>query len=227
MLGADLLRMDPPLDPEAVRDRVREVMARPEFSYEKSWFDRLGEWLSEQLSKLFPDSGTGGPGGSFGGGIGTFLAYVLIVLALAGIVGAVVYVVMRRVRRIDEDDSEPTRIEIEHGRTAAEWRADARAHEAAGEWKDAIRARYRLLVRTLVDRHQLPDVAGRTTGELRDDLAGTTPGAGESFDIASLLFELPWYADAPTGPEESERFRTAAAEVLAADRVRATDEVLA
>ena len=71
----------------------------------------------------------------------------------------------------------------------------------------ALRARYRQLVRTLVDRRQLPDIAGRTTGELREDLARTTPDAGEAFDTASLLFELAWYAHVPTGAEQSAQFR--------------------
>ena len=203
-------------DPDAIREQVREVMARPEFSYEKSWLDRFGEWLAEQLSKLFPDVSAGGPGGTFGGGIGTLFAYVIIVLALGGVVAAVIYVVLHRVKKVTAAEDEPTQIELEHRRSADAWRDDAIGHEAAGEWKEAIRARYRLLVRTLVDRRQLPDVPGRTTGELRDDLAATTPDAAAPFDTLSLLFELPWYADAPTGADENDRFRVATDQVLAA-----------
>ena len=87
-----------------------------------------------------------------------------------------------------------------------------------------MRARYRELVRTLTDRRQLPDIAGRTTGELRGDLDRTTPAASSDFDAACLLFELAWYADVPTGPDESERFRAAAAAVLAAPVARSHDD---
>ena len=83
----------------------------------------------------------------------------------------------------------------------------SRVFESEGAWKQAIRARYRLLVRTLIDGGQLPDIAGRTTGELRSDIETTIPGALESFDEASTLFELPWYADVETGPAENERFK--------------------
>ena len=93
---------------------------------------------------------------------------------------------------------------------------DAERLEAEGEWKLALRARYRELVRTLTDRRQLPDVAGRTTGELRVDLDRTTPAASADFDVACLLFELAWYADVPTGVDENARFREAATGVLAA-----------
>ena len=81
------------------------------------------------------------------------------------------------------------------------------------------------MVRTLIDRGQLPDVAGRTTGELRQDLAETTPDAGVAFDTASLLFELAWYAHLPTGPEQSAELRRAAESVLAASPERTVDRV--
>jgi hypothetical protein len=173
---------------------------------------------------LFPDAGPAAPGSTFSGGIGALFAWVMIIVALAAVVAAVVYVLIRRVRKPAEVDEELTETEVEHRRAADEWRGDALDHEAAGEWKEAMRARYRLLVRTLTDRRQLPEVPGRTTGELRDDLARTTPDAAEDFDTASLLFELPWYADVTTGPEENARFRAAADAVLAAATTESFDD---
>jgi hypothetical protein len=113
---------------------------------------------------------------------------------------------------------------VEHRRRAGEWADDAERFEAAGEWKLAVRARFRELVRTLVDRRQVADLAGRTTGELRDDLATTTPGATDAFDTACLLFELPWYAHVDTGAAENARFTAAAAAVLAAPVERTVDD---
>ena len=43
----------------------------------------------------------------------------------------------------------------------------------------------------------------------------TTPGAAEDFESACLLFELPWYADVPTGGAENARIRELSATVLA------------
>ena len=221
------LQADPgATDPAEVAERVEEIMSRPEFDYGPSWFDRLAEWIGKQLERLFGDvEPTAAPqGGQFLGGIGAVLAWLIIIAAVLAVIGVAVYVIMHRVRRPDGDDTPATETEIEHRRAASEWRSDAERLEAEGEWKLALRARYRELVRTLVDRRQLPDVPGRTTGELRDDLARTTPSASEDFDDASVLFELPWYADAPTGAEENAAFRAAATAVLAAPTVEPDDD---
>jgi len=222
----DVTDPDPgPVDPAEVREDVREVMGRDEFSYEPSLVERVMDWIGEQLDKLFPDSEPTQTGGNFTGGIGGLVAWLLIVVAVVAVVAAIVYVVVRRIRTPESIEEEPTETEVEHRRAAAAWRSDALDHEAAGEWKQAIRARYRLLVRTLTDRGQLPEVPGRTTGELREDLARTTPTAGDDFDTASLLFELPWYADVATGPDENARFRAAAEAVLAAPVQDSYDEL--
>lgn len=212
-----MILQDPRSDPAELTEDVRRVMARDEFRYEKSWFDRLAEWIGRQLERLFGDGDPSGPasGASFAGGIGSVLAWLLIVVAALAIIAVIVYVVRRRVARVPDDDGPETEIEIEHRRSARAWASDADRLEAEGDWKGALRARYRHLVRTLVDRGQLPDVPGRTTGELREDLALTTPDATEAFDTASLLFELAWYAHVPTGPDEAARFADAAEEVLA------------
>ncbi|UDY37142.1 DUF4129 domain-containing protein [Dermatobacter hominis] len=206
-----------PAQPAEVREDVRDVMDRPEFDYEPSWFERALEWIGDQLSKLFePGEGEVG-GGTFGGGIGALFGWLLLVLAGVAAIGVLVWVVATRTRRVRRAAEDPlTPAEVEHRRRPEEWMADAERFEAEGAWKEAVRARYRNLVRVLVDRRQLPDVRGRTTGELRGDLDRTTPAAHDDFDTCCLLFELPWYADVPTGPDESARFRQAAERVLAA-----------
>jgi hypothetical protein len=221
-----VILQDPTTDPGQLTDEVRRVMAREEFQYDKSWFDRLSDWIGRQLEKLLGGDGGGSVstgGSTFAGGIGSVLAWILILVAVGAVVAVIAYVVIHRVRRVRDDDGPESQVEIEHRRSAKEWEGDAARLEAEGDWKGALRARYRHLVRTLVDRRQLPDIAGRTTGELREDLAATTPDAGDAFDTASLLFELAWYAHVPTGPEQSERFRAAAETVLAAEPSRRGD----
>lgn len=206
---------DVPVDPDDVAEQVREVMSRPEFRYDKSLLERFGQWISEQLEKLFGDVQPGAPqAGAFGGGAGTLVAWLIIVLAVVAVVAVVVYVVMRRVRRPEDEPEPAVDHEIVHRNPASHWANEAERLEAEGEWKAALRCRYRELVRTLVDRSQLPDIAGRTTGELRADLRRSTPAAEPDFDRATLLFELAWYADAPTGAEENAAFRRGAATAL-------------
>lgn len=226
LAGASLtLQGDPGApDPAEVSERVEEIMSRPEYDYGPSWFDRFAEWIGKQLERLFGGVDVEQPaqGGQFLGGIGHFVAWFLIIAAALAVLAVVIYVIVKRTARGEVDDTPATETEIEHRRAAAQWRSDAERLEAEGEWKLALRARYRELVRTLTDRRQLPDVAGRTTGELRVDLDRTTPSASADFDTACLLFELAWYADVPTGPDESARFREAASGVLGA-RVLDTD----
>lgn len=199
------------------RDEVREVMARPEFQYPKSLMERLGDWLGERLDDLFgrtPDPGV--PNTTFAGGIGPVVGWLIIVVAVAVVVVVVVVVVRNWVGKASPEEEPLSDTELEHRRRAKEWAGEASDHESRGEWKPAVRARFRELVRTLTDRRQVVDLAGRTTGELRDDMAATTPDAADAFDTACLLFELPWYADVPTGEAENRLFKQAAATVLAA-----------
>ncbi|MDQ2677207.1 MAG: DUF4129 domain-containing protein [Actinomycetota bacterium] len=227
-VAALVLQADPGApDPAEVAERVEQIMSRPEFDYGPSWFDQLAEWIGKQLERWFGDiepSGAPPQGGQFLGGIGSILAWLIIIVAVLAVIGVAVYVIANRIRRPDGDDTPATETEIEHRRAASEWRSDAERLESEGEWKLALRARYRELVRTLVDRRQLPDVPGRTTGELREDLARTTPTAAGDFDVACLLFELPWYADAPTGADENAAFRAAATAVLSAPTVEPDDD---
>lgn len=214
--GAQGSDPDVPVSPEETRAAVRDVMARPEFDYSPSVLERISEWIGEQLSRLFAP-GEATAGGSFGGGIGTLFGWLIMLAAVAALVVVAVWVIANRSRRERGEDEEPlSPTEVEHRRRADEWRSDAERLEAQGRWKEALRARYRHLVRVLVDRRQLPDVPGRTTGELRGDLAATTPDAVDEFDTCCLLFELAWYADVPTDAEGNARFRTAAGRVLAA-----------
>jgi hypothetical protein len=205
-----------------VREQVREVMSQPAYRYEPTLLERIGRRLSEWLQRLLENLNVpGASAGTFGGGAGTVVAWVLIVLALAVLVFAVVRAVQRRVRKPPADDTPATTTDVEHERRAKDWADEATRMEREGRVKDAVRARYREMVRTLVDRDQLPDVPGLTTGELRQALGRTTPTAADAFDRACTTFELAWYAELPVDADDLAGLRTAAAEVLAAPRTRA------
>ncbi len=205
-----------------VREQVREVMSQPAYRYEPTLLERIGRRLSEWLQRLLENLNVpGASAGTFGGGAGTVVAWVLIVLALAVLVFAVVRAVQRRVRKPPADDTPATTTDVEHERRAKDWADEATRMEREGRFKDAVRARYREMVRTLVDRDQLPDVPGLTTGELRQALGRTTPTAADAFDRACTTFELAWYAELPVDAGDLAGLRAAAAEVLAASRTRA------
>jgi hypothetical protein len=206
-----------PQDPDAVRRSVEELLAEPRYSYEPSLLERALDRLAEFLDRLLP--GGGGPGGAFGGGVGAVVGWVLIVAAAVAAAVIVVAVLRSRVQRPAEDDEPLSETEVEHRRSAQEWDDEAATLEAAGNWKEAVRARYRSLVRTLVDRRQLPDVAGRTTGELRGDLAATTPAATADFEVATRCFELVWYAGESADRDDAALVAEASRRVVAASPV--------
>lgn len=206
------------------REEVEDVMSAPEFQYPKSIMERIGDWVAERFEGTADEvPGVDVPAGTFTGGAGSLIGWLIIGLAAAAVVVIIVMAVRHWVPRRRDDDEPVSEVEVEHRRSAGEWAGDAATHEAAGEWKLAMRARYSELVRRLVDRHQVKDLAGRTTRELLDDLTGTTPAATEDFGSACLLFELPWYADVPTGAEENQRIKELSAAVLDAEVVEPID----
>lgn len=210
----------PPLehDPQDVRQLADEILERDEFQPpQRSILQRIGDWLQDLLGG---DSGDGGGSGSSaeaggaGAGGSSVFTVVLFVLAVVA-VGYVVLVLLRHPRRrrvIGDDD---LAVELEAHRTARQWAADAQRFEAEGRWKDGLRCRFRALVEELVDERVVPELAGRTSGELRLDVRAAVPAAADRFDEAATLFERAWYGDLPTGPEEAGRFAASAEAVLA------------
>jgi len=171
-----------------------------------------------------PDRLGSGAGDLLGGGFGAVVAWSVLIVC-AGLVVLLVVVVARNVPRQPERDEPTLRVEVRRG--SADWTAEAERLEAAGEWKAALRCRYRALTAELVARRVVRDLPGRTTGEYRADVATTAPDARTDFGAASELFERAWYGARPTGADESARFREHAEHVLArADRADRADRDL-
>jgi len=196
---------------EEIRHAAAEVFTRGEFRRRKTLLDRVIDWIRAHLPHTNPPRvSTGGSSG-----LGSLVLYLIGVAVVALLLWIIVRVIRTRVgrRRVTaEIDPEP---EIEEERSTAAWRADAERAEAEGRWKEAIRYRYRELVTRLVEIGAVEPIVGRTTGELRVDMDRSSPGVSASFGEASSLFELPWYADRPTGARENARMRELVAVVTA------------
>jgi len=198
--------------PEAIRDRADEILSRPEFERHKTLLQRVLEWIGDQLSRISFGIG-GGPG---------FVGDLVGLLFLAGAIVLVV-VLVRSIRRTPRRPEPARDLSVEEiaRRSAADWRTDAERFEAAHRWREAMRARYRELVRTLVDERVLADVAGRTTGEYDRELAAALPQASGAFTELTELFEDVWYGGQEADAEELQRFRSLAGEVR--DHTRLAD----
>jgi hypothetical protein len=195
-----------PRDPATARRAAHDILAQPQFRLSQpSLFDRARHWAGQQLSRLLDDI--------VGGHLGVIGAVVLVL-----IVALLVWLAVVAVRGV-QVDRRPGGVELGSlRRPAADWLAEAADCERRGDWRGALRARYRALVAELAGRGLVEEIPGRTTGEYRTEVGRSLPGAAPEFGSATDLFELAVYGDGPAGPPETERLRELADRVLAGTR---------
>ena len=159
--------------------------------------------------------------------VGSLLQLLLVVAA-----AALIYVIIRLVlglpplaRRprpesdpldnlVDDDQLVGTVI-IDRSREPADWRAEADRQRAAQHYREALRCRYRALVGDLARRGLLDEIAGRTTGEERQQLAVSAPAMGAEFSAAADLFDDAWFGHIQVGVNDDDYFQTLDHDVLA------------
>lgn len=203
MAGVALDLPVPSRDPSEVHRAVDEVLSRPEFRpAARPLLDRILSWALTRLGELLA-SLTATTAGSVIG-VALFVA-ILVVLALLA---------TRFARTMSRSPEVEAAIVSLPRRSAAEWRAEAEAHELAGEWRQAVRCRYRALVAELSSRGIVEEVPGRTSGEYRGEVDRNLPGAAEAFASATEVFDRAWYGRRPTAEGEVERFRVLSGRVL-------------
>lgn len=198
--------LPPPVaEPDDVERTIETILGRAEFRPPpRNPIERAQEWVFEKIGELLDRA--------FSGGSGTIIS--LIVLGLAS--AALAYFLFKLIRGVRRDAVQHALEEADAGRPAELWLADAAAHEAKGEWKAALRCRHRALVAHLSGRGLVDEIPGRTAGEYRREVTSNLPAAAPAFSGATELFELAWYGDRPTGPDENDRFQSLAGSVLAA-----------
>jgi hypothetical protein len=193
----------PVRDPEQVREVVREVLSRPEFQPPpRSLTERVIDWVLELIGRLLAALGGSGAGGIVG--------LILLALVLVG-VGALA---ARFSRGLTPSPELAAAVPGGRRRSAAEWRAEAEAHERAGAWREAVRSRYRALVADLAARGLVEEVPGRTAGEYRREVGRALPEAATDFAGATELFEVAWYGRSGTGAGQAARLRDLSDRVL-------------
>lgn len=177
-------------EPEDIRHAADDILSRPEYRPPApSLLDRAFRWMNEQFADVL--------GGLFGRGGSYVVGWIVLAVALAT-VSWLLWKVMPR-RRLP-DTPEPRTIETETrtrpGR--GEWLARAAEAEASGNWGEAVRARYRAVVAGLIDREEIDDADGATSGEYRRSFDGTTDRK-QLFDQVTDRFEEVWYGGRPAG----------------------------
>jgi hypothetical protein len=189
--------------PAEARRRAVEILSRPEFRPPpRPLVQRLLDALGDLMDRVLRGVGGGSP----------VLAWMAV-----GVVAALLGVVLwRGVRALQRDPGSRGGVAVDgRRRPAADWRAEAAAHEAAGRWRDALRCSWRATVADLAARGLLEEVPGRTTGEYRAGVARSLPAGADPFSRATRLFEDAWYAAVEVGPAESAEVRALGDRVLA------------
>lgn len=200
----------PDHDPARAREAADEILSRPEYRWspDDGVLDRIGEWFGDQLDRL---GGSGPAGGDLAAGLG-----VLVLALLVALVAILVWRSRAAWRRDRPQPAAGRERVVVSGHDDVDWEAEAARCEAEGRWREALRARYRVLVGNLAARRVLGDLVGRTAGELVAEVRTTAPGAASTFAAATAVFEAAWYGGEAAGPAERDRFAELAAEVLAA-----------
>jgi hypothetical protein len=195
-------------DPGEVRDEIERILSQREYREPpRPIFQRIMDWISERIAELIGDI--------LGGG-----RVVVIGWIISAIVAVVVtYLLVRFVLALRADPSRREADMADPRRPPEDWAADAQRHEANGEWRQALRCRYRALVAHLAARGLVDEIPGRTAGEYRAEVAANLPPAAQPFSAATFMFEEAWYGGADVDEIRHAQFRAAASEVTATVRV--------
>ncbi|MCD2187558.1 DUF4129 domain-containing protein [Actinomycetospora soli] len=190
----------PPFTPTA--DQARELAARELAgaayrAREPGVLERVGQWLLDRLDELITlltAQRLGGAGG------------VVLVLVLVAVVVVVVRLRLGRSARTARLASASL---DDTGLTAADHRARAGEHGAAGRHDEAVREWMRALVRGLEERDVLTARPGRTAGEAAREAAAVLPAAGGALADAARCFDETVYGGRPADAGSVDRMRAA------------------
>lgn len=194
------LPVDPEADPDRTRARAEEILERSEYQApgprDRSLLERVREWIGDRVPEVDRPEGDDQV---------VDLASLVILLAVAATAVAGLVIVLRSARRTRRGSADEPDVEVEVTplRSARGWTDEAERCEAAGDHRGAVRARFRALTTTLVDRGIVADAPGRTAGEMRADVAERAPEMAAPFDSVARLFEEVWFGGAASGPEAS------------------------
>ncbi len=166
------------IDRDAARRAAEEELSDPKYRDARPGFlQQIGQWLGEQLEKLLNSLSSDVPGGIFG---------VVLVVALL-----IVLVVVIRLRTGKMAGSARADRVVFGGqrKSAADYRRAAGEAAAAGRFDDAVRDRFRAVVRALEERALLDSRSGRTADEAAAEAGLLLPNVADQLRQGGRLFD--------------------------------------
>jgi hypothetical protein len=195
---------------EAAQQAAREELAKQVYrDAGPGLVERILRWLYERAVDLLDGAAGVSPGG--------YAGIVLLVLLLV----AAVVAVRLRVGPLGRREAADLPLFVGRERSAAEHRAAAAAHAAAGEWAEAVRERLRAVVRSLEERAVLEPRPGRTADEAAREAGLALPACADALLSGARLFDEVWYGGHPAGPESDAVLRALDRQVADARPARA------
>jgi hypothetical protein len=195
---------------QGAQDEARRELRKAVYHVtDPSPVQRAFGWLFEHIARFFDNAVKVAPGG-----LPSLL--VVVVLIVAVVVALRLGVGPARLRDALTDRRRGAAV-----RSAAEYRAEAETLAAQGKYKEAVRARFRAVIRELEERAVLDPRPGRTAGEIAREGGAAVPTIGADLRSAAGAFDEAWYGRRDAGPADY-------AVVAAADeRIRSTRLVTA
>ncbi|SER85102.1 protein of unknown function [Lentzea xinjiangensis] len=185
-----MVAADVPVDPG--RDEAREAAARelsdPAYvSDDPNPLQRAVDWVLDRLGELF--AGAGGVSG---------ITAVTVLVVVAVVVAIVIRLRTGRTGRALRSSGEVFGTAV---LTAAEHRAAADRAAAAGDLAEAVRERFRAVVRELEQRGVLDARAGRTVDEAASEAGRALPALAGDLRGAAVQFDDVFYGGRPATEE--------------------------
>lgn len=173
------------------RDELADEVYR---EAEPGLVSRAVQWLLDRLASLeLPD----GPGSR------VLLVSVLLLLA----VGVVVALALAGPVRLSGRRAAGGHVFDEEARTADRHRAEADAHAASGRYAEAVRERFRAVVRSLEERALLTPAPGRTADEVAAEAGRLLPTVADDLAAGARVFDDVWYGGRSATAGHDQRLR--------------------
>ncbi|MFD4672837.1 DUF4129 domain-containing protein [Lentzea sp. NPDC058450] len=172
---------------EARDAAVRELSDPAYISGDPNPLQRALDWILERLGALF--AGAGGMSG---------ITAITIIVAVVVLIVIIIRLRTGRTGRARRKSGDVFGTAV---LSAAEHRAAAEKAAAAGDFAEAVRERFRAVVRELEQRGVLDARAGRTVDEVAYEAGQALPGLAPDLRGAAVQFDDVWYGGRPATAE--------------------------
>jgi uncharacterized protein DUF4129 len=195
---------------EEAQRAAEQELADPAYSADHPGpVGRAVRWLFDQFGHLLDRAAEVTPAGYAG------LAVLVVLLALLVIV---IRLRLGRIGRVTPRADDP--LFDPRARSADEHRRAADGHAARGEWAEAVRERFRAVVRGLEERTLLDPRPGRTADEVATEGGRALPIHAAGLRAAARVFDDVWYGGRAATPEMDAQLHAVDEAVRATARAR-------